>query len=82
MRLAEIPNEYGTGTTLYLCDSCGRSYTVCPAINPEKDANWNNCLAPDCGSYDPSRDMDKLFDDRGVLKPEHRGNLNRRKNNG
>ncbi len=36
------------------CGTCGREFEIRPA--PEEP--WPNCLAPDCGSYDPNRDLD------------------------
>ena len=61
MKLCMTENEYGTPVNLYLCDTCGSSYTVCPA--PDSDDNWKSCLSVECASYDPSRDVDWLFVD-------------------
>jgi hypothetical protein len=36
------------------CETCGREFEIRPAPTGE----WPNCLAPDCGSYDASRDLD------------------------
>ena len=52
-------NEYGTATSVHTCDSCGGTFTVCPAVG---NKGWESCLAEDCPSYDPKRDADKLFD--------------------
>lgn len=62
MRVAETFNEYGTPVTMYLCGSCKTTFTVCPAVEPEHDDQWEGCLAETCASYDPARDGDKLFD--------------------
>lgn len=59
MKIRDDRNEYATPIRVYLCDSCGREFSVCPA--PRSDLNWSNCLAPDCSSYDPARDVDGLF---------------------
>ena len=60
MKIGYATNEYGTSVTKYWCDTCGEEYTVCPS--PENDDEWNNCLSPDCPSYDSGRDIDKIFD--------------------
>lgn len=55
-------NEYGTRISIHVCETCGRIFTVCPAA--EEDAKgWDDCLTPTCSSYDPDRDVDKLFED-------------------
>ena len=53
-------NEYGTSVSEYLCETCFTTFTVCPA-QPD-DKQWENCLGPDCPSYDGKRDADKYFD--------------------
>jgi len=53
-------NEYGTRVLLNWCKTCGTEFTVCPL--PENPENWLHCLAPECESYDESRDIDDLFD--------------------
>lgn len=73
MKIRNDVNEYGTPIAVYWCDTCGEEYTVCPA--PENDDAWQNCLSTECASYDPERDVDKLFDsdsDRIVREPVHR----------
>lgn len=53
-------NEYGTKVSNHTCDTCGNDFTVCPA--KDKDStSFNDCLALECGSYDPNRDADILF---------------------
>lgn len=54
------PNEYGTGTSYHVCDTCGEEFTICPAKEPE-DRGWDHCLSDKCPSYDPSRDVELLF---------------------
>lgn len=54
-------NEYGTFVGVYECETCGQEFTVCP--DPQQEEGWENCLAEDCDSYDPSRDADKYFED-------------------
>jgi DNA-directed RNA polymerase subunit RPC12/RpoP len=74
MRLRETANGYGTPVVEYRCETCGETFTICPAPEPEKDGQWTGCMAPTCGSYDPTRDADKLFDDGDVLSFERRKN--------
>ena len=54
-------NEYGTPVSVHRCEACGEVFRVCPAAKPGQ-AGWENCLGPDCSSYDPTRDADKFFD--------------------
>lgn len=49
-------NDYGTPVSRHICMTCNRPYTVCPEVID--DEHWKNCLADDCKSYDPSRDLD------------------------
>ena len=55
-------NEYGTLVTRFKCETCGNEFTVCPAVPPDKEDDWRDCLSEECESYDPTRDADKLFD--------------------
>lgn len=50
-------NMHGTPVQVGVCKFCGRPFTVCP----EPDEPYDECLAEDCASYDPSRDADKIF---------------------
>lgn len=52
-------NEFGSPVSVHLCAACGDEFTVCPPA----DENFGGCLAPGCASYDPARDVDKLFDE-------------------
>jgi hypothetical protein len=54
-------NEYGTPVSIHACWSCGQEFTVCPAREPSAEG-WDDCLAPECPSYDQGRDADLLFD--------------------
>ena len=54
-------NEYGTKVSNHVCVMCGGLFTVCPSIRSDQP-NWDGCLAEDCGSYDPSRDVDLMFE--------------------
>lgn len=74
-RLTETFNEYGTPVTLYRCGSCAGTFTVCPAVAPEHDDQWAGCLGETCGSYDPHRDGDKLFDAGRVHRVGDRSHL-------
>ncbi len=53
-------NEHGVLVSIHECGACGTEFTVCPGIEPEKEG-WENCLLPECGSYDPERDVDVVF---------------------
>lgn len=68
-------NEYGTLVSLLTCSGCGRNYTVCPALSTDEwESKWGTgCLAVECPSYDPSRDIDALWDvhvDLGLIVTE------------
>lgn len=67
-RIVNTCNEYGKTVTLYRCMSCFSTFTVCPEVDPKDDGEWIGCLGPDCGSYDPGRDGDKLFDEGKVYQ--------------
>jgi len=58
--IREYPNEHGTGTSVHECMACGIEFTVTPAA-ANNGLGYENCLAPDCASYDPHRDMDIVF---------------------
>ena len=58
-------NEYGVRVFVSRCKTCGAEFSVTP--RPESLDDWQNCLGPDCGSYDESRDADKMFDD-GIVE--------------
>lgn len=66
MRLRETVNEYGTSVVEYRCETCGETFTICPAPKPERDDQWTGCMAPECDSYDSDRDIDKWFDEGRV----------------
>ncbi len=58
MKIREGRNESNTPISIHICDTCGEEFTVCPLV--ENDG-WENCLGPECSSYDKSRDVDRLF---------------------
>lgn len=60
MKTGETTNEHGTPVSTHKCDTCGQEYTVCPAI-PDDKRGWESCMARECESYDPERDIDVLF---------------------
>lgn len=68
MRLRETTNEYGTPVAEYRCENCGELFTVCPMPAANEDEYWNGCTAPNCASYDPTRDIDKWFDEGRVIR--------------
>ncbi len=55
MKLREEPNEHGTTTSYHTCDTCGVEFSITPA------ADFKNCLADDCSSYDPHCDIEILY---------------------
>jgi len=54
-------NECGTRIALHKCDTCGIEYTVTAPKADYSPENFQDCLAPECASYDVNRDMDLLF---------------------
>lgn len=64
MYLRESTNDYGTPVSVFRCDSCGVEYTVCPALREDERAqeDADGCLSEECETYDPARDVDRLFD--------------------
>lgn len=52
--------ESGTRVSLHLCDTCNREFTLCPAVDPDKEG-WENCLYWSCKSYDVKRDLELSF---------------------
>lgn len=60
MKTGEGTNDHGTPVSLHKCDTCGTEFTVCPVIRDDQDG-WENCMLPECASYDPERDVDVLF---------------------
>lgn len=62
MKIGYENNQYGTLVSRHKCDACGKEFTVCPAVPDDHNDQWLNCLDVECSSYDPSRDVDKLFD--------------------
>lgn len=63
MWLRDEGNKHGTGTSFMKCDTCDMEYSVIPKIPQEErhDKGWQNCLTPECPSYDPHRDAEVLF---------------------
>jgi len=60
MKIDDSINEHGTPVSNHKCDTCGKEFTMCPAI-PDDNDQWPNCLDETCASYDPDRDIDILF---------------------
>lgn len=58
-------NEYGTEVTAITCRECGDRFTVCPAVPLDEvvTRGWDVCLAPECPSYDITRDISLGFED-------------------
>ena len=74
-KLADTFNEYGTPVTLFRCDTCEETYTVCPAVADCDLHHWINCLAVNCASYDPALDVDQLFDEGRVYRVGDRSHI-------
>jgi len=74
--LPQSVNEYGTPVSVGICDGqpdyCGREFTVCPAMDDERQERWGHgCLADFCASYDLGRDIDMFFEplaDHGLIQ--------------
>ena len=58
--IKQTANEYRTGTSHHICDTCKTEFTVIPAVDKSSHA-FDNCLDDDCASYDPDRDCEILF---------------------
>lgn len=71
MYVRREPNEHGTGVSHHICETCGVEFTLCPAVGPE-EAGWENCMADDCPSYDPGRDVEILFMSNAEIAREKR----------
>jgi hypothetical protein len=63
MFIRDDVNDYGTPITVHGCDTetCGREFTVCPAVPADMRDQWDHCLDEDCESYEPMRDADLYF---------------------
>jgi len=59
MKTGEHHNEHGVLVSEHICDTCNKEFTVTPSV---ENTGWENCMDPDCESYDPKRDADPLFD--------------------
>lgn len=62
MKSGNSVNEYGTPVSAHICEFCGREFTVCPPAKDELLKYWRGCLAPECESYDPQRDVAYLLE--------------------
>jgi len=51
-------NNEGDKVTIHECNTCGTYYSVCPPVGVHEQEAWDDCLAPDCPSYDLKRDLD------------------------
>jgi hypothetical protein len=75
VELRDLLNEYGTPVSVHVCSGCGTDFTVCPAATGEHADHWDEdgCLGVGCSTYDPSRDIDALWDQmqqRGHIQQE------------
>lgn len=61
-------NDFGTGVSEHLCETCMTTFTLCPALPPPRDVNFKSCLGTWCNSYDPNRDADKFFEPDSEVK--------------
>ena len=53
-------NEFGTLISVHECNDCGSKFTVCPARESD-DTAYLSCIGVGCESYDPARDVNKMF---------------------
>lgn len=74
-KIADTFNEYGTPVTLFMCPGCNTTFTVCPAVEDHDLDQWPGCLGPECSTYDPGRDADKLFDEGKVAPRGDRSHM-------
>lgn len=70
MKIRDDVNEYDTPVTVFWCETCGREFTVCPAVHDSRLDNWKGCMDPACESYDPNRDVDKMLEEGKVCIEE------------
>jgi hypothetical protein len=49
-------NDYGMPVSVHTCEVCGHEFTCCPPSPTE-----TVCLSIECPSYDPARDVDRMF---------------------
>lgn len=70
VRPVRTTNEYGTPVSAHVCQTCGAEFTVCPPVDDGRPG-WDNCLAPECPSYDVTRDADLMFEiEPGLIRRE------------
>ena len=67
-RIKDTYNLQGTKITEFVCEFCGTIFTVCPAVNKDKDDDWKGCMDLGCKSYDPDRDADKFFEEEMIIR--------------
>lgn len=58
--IKETTNEHGVPVSHHICDTCGRDYTITRAVEDGTPLS-KNCMADECGSYDPENDADIMF---------------------
>jgi hypothetical protein len=58
--IARVINRYGVYSTALRCSTCGNRVWVTPDIE-NGSKSWQSCLADDCPSYDPHRDVSFLM---------------------
>jgi hypothetical protein len=64
MRIRTTKNEYGQPEAHYICQECGRDFSITPA--PTDDTCWTFCYDKDCFSYDPKLEIKSHF--QGLIK--------------
>lgn len=50
-------NDYGNPRSVFLCDTCGGRYTIDPEPPVGDRWMWQDCMAPECESFDITRDV-------------------------
>lgn len=53
-------NEKGAFISLHTCPVCGDEFTLCP---PRASFDRHGCMSPECDTYRPGCDADRLFGD-------------------
>lgn len=61
MKIGDDTNDAGIPTTVFKCEYCNQEFSICPAVEKEREHLFKGCSTPGCESYDASRDLDVLF---------------------
>lgn len=50
-------NDFSNPTSRFRCDTCSGDFTIDPEPPEDERWMWQNCMAPECDSFDISRDV-------------------------